>query len=115
MQEIRNIWWSLSRRQYDNPGFSLVDILQPCVSFDQTHTYAWYQERVYQLLKNYNPADKIAAFHKAEEWGDTIPLGILFKKERPAYEMLHPALKHGPLLSQKTDIAALEKVLDEFM
>ena len=98
-----------------NPGFSLVDILQPCVSFDQKHTYAWYQERVYQLDKHYNPADKSAAFQKSEEWGDTIPLGVLFKKERPAYETLHPALKHGPLLSQMTDTAALEKVLDEFM
>jgi hypothetical protein len=29
--------------------------------------------------------------------------------------MLHPALKHGPLLSQMTDTAALEKVLDEFI
>ena len=98
-----------------NPGFSLVDMLQPCVSFDQKHTYAWYQERVYQLDEHYNPADKSAAFQKSEEWGDTIPLGVLFKKARPAYEMLHPALKHGPLLSQTTDTAALEKVLDEFI
>jgi 2-oxoglutarate ferredoxin oxidoreductase subunit beta len=98
-----------------NPGFSLVDILQPCVSFDQKHTYAWYQERVYQIDEHYNPEDKSAAFQKSEEWGDTIPLGVLFKKERPAYEKLHPALQHGPLLSQMTDTAALEKVLDEFI
>ena len=105
----------LIKEAIHNPGFSLVDILQPCVSFDQKHTYAWYQERVYQLDEHYNPADKSAAFQKSEEWGDTIPLGVLFKKERPAYEMLHPALKHGPLLSQTTDTAALEKVLDEFI
>jgi len=38
-----------------------------------------------------------------------------FKKERPAYETLQPALKNGPLISQKPSPPALEKVLDEFM
>jgi 2-oxoglutarate/2-oxoacid ferredoxin oxidoreductase subunit beta len=98
-----------------NPGFSLLDVLQPCVSFDQRHTYAWYQERVYHLDQQHDPADKIAAYHKAEEWGEKIPLGIIFKKERPAYETLQPALKNGPLISQKASPPALEKVLDEFM
>ena len=98
-----------------NPGFSFIDILQPCVSFDQTHTYAWYQDRVYHLDRHYNPSDKMAAFHKAEEWGEKIPLGILFKKDRPAYEMLHTALKNGPLISQKTDPMELDKALDDFM
>lgn len=98
-----------------NPGFSLIDILQPCVSFDHQHTYAWYQERVYQLDQDYNPYDKSAAFHKAEEWGETIPLGIIFKKERPAYEMMQPALQSEPLISQHPSPLALEKVLDEFM
>lgn len=98
-----------------NPGFSLIDMLQPCVSFDHQHTYAWYQERVYQLDQKYNPYDKSAAFQKAEEWGETIPLGIIFKKERPAYEMMQPALQSAPLIAQHPSPLALEKVLDEFM
>ena len=98
-----------------NPGFSLIDILQPCVSFDHTHTYSWYQQRVYQLAEDYDPYDKLTAFQKAQEWGDTIPLGILYKNQRPTFEQLQTVLKKGPLISQETDISKLDTVLDEFM
>ena len=98
-----------------HPGFALVDILQPCVSFDHKHTYAWYQERVSVLDHQYDPFEKTAAYRKAEEWGTTIPLGIIYKKERPAFEKLQPVLKGGPLISQKTSLAELEDVLDEFI
>src|SRR5512145_2066021 len=30
-------------------GFALLDILQPCVTFNKVNTYAWYRERVYRL------------------------------------------------------------------
>lgn len=98
-----------------NPGFSLIDILQPCVSFDHTHTYAWYQDRIYQLDRDYNPEDKLSAVQKAEEWGEKIPIGILYRKKRPAYETLKPVLKDAPLISQKSSPCILEKIVDEFM
>lgn len=98
-----------------NTGFSLIDILQPCVSFDHTHTYAWYGERVYQLNQTYNPEDKIAALLKAEEWGAKIPLGILYRKKRLAYEQLHTVLEREPLIAQPMSSSLLERVLDEFI
>jgi 2-oxoglutarate ferredoxin oxidoreductase subunit beta len=99
-----------------NPGFSLIDILQPCVSFDPQHTYAWYGKRVYSLDRNHDPSDKSAAYHKAEEWGEKIPLGIVFKKERPAHGTLKPVLGQGPLLmQQQTSLSAMDALLDEFM
>ncbi len=98
-----------------HPGFALIDILQPCVSFDRKHSYDWYQERVYTLDKEYNPQDKFTAFKKAEEWGSRIPLGILYRKQRPTFEHLQPVLKKGPLISQEIDPLKLNTVLDEFM
>ena len=32
-------------------GTAVVDILQPCVSFNKINTYAWYRERVFKLEK----------------------------------------------------------------
>jgi len=29
------------------PGYALVDVLQPCVSFNKINTYGWYRKRVY--------------------------------------------------------------------
>ena len=63
-------------------GFSLVDILQPCVTFNKINTYEWYKQRVYHIEPEYNPEDRIAAFKKSLEWGDRIPIGIIYKNNR---------------------------------
>jgi 2-oxoglutarate ferredoxin oxidoreductase subunit beta len=97
-------------------GFALIDILQPCVSFNHKNTYQWYRERVYKLEdEGYDPGDKIEAFAKAQEWGDRIPIGLIYRKERTVYEEQLPALKQGPLVRQRIDPLQFEALLDEFM
>jgi len=97
-------------------GFSMIDILQPCVSFNHRNTFQWYRERVYKLEdQGYDPSDKTAAFAKAQEWGDRIPVGLIYRKERPVYEEQLPALKEMPLVKQKIDPLQFEALLDEFM
>ena len=98
-----------------HPGFAFIDILQPCVSFDHKHSYNWYQERVYTLNQEHDPLNKLAAFQKAEEWGDRIPLGLFYKKQRPTFEQLQPVLGKGTLISRGTDPLKLNHVLDEFI
>jgi 2-oxoglutarate ferredoxin oxidoreductase subunit beta len=98
-------------------GFSLIDILQPCVSFNHKNTYEWYQERVYTLddEKGYDPMNKIAALEKAMEWGDRIPTGILYQQERPAFEEQFPVLASGTLVEQEINPGSIAKLLDELM
>ena len=98
-------------------GFALVDILQPCVSFNHKNTFQWYRDRVYKLDedKSYDPTDKMMAFTKAQEWGDNIPIGLIYRQERPVYEEQLPALKELPLVKQKLDPVQFEALLDEFM
>jgi 2-oxoglutarate ferredoxin oxidoreductase subunit beta len=97
-------------------GFSLVDILQPCVSFNHKNTYEWYRERVYKLDdEEYDPSDKIAALEKAMEWGDRIPTGILFRQERPTFEEQFPVLSRGTLVDQEIDPGRVERLLNEFI
>jgi 2-oxoglutarate/2-oxoacid ferredoxin oxidoreductase subunit beta len=96
-------------------GFALVDILQPCVSFNQRNTYQWYRQRVYKVEdEGYDPADKAAALVKALEWGDRIPIGIIYRQERPTFEDGLPQLKKTPLVQQPLDPRAFEALLDEF-
>jgi len=97
-------------------GFALIDVLQPCVSFNQKNTYAWYRERVYKLEENgYDPGEKLAAFEKAQEWGDKIPIGVIYTEERATYEERIPALKRGPLVRGEHDPMQAEKLLSEFL
>ena len=95
-------------------GFALIDILQPCVSFNHVNTFAWYKQHVYKVEESYNPADKAAALLKAQEWGDRIPIGIIFKQERPVYEDSLPQLKDMPLVKQPIEPTKIEALLEEF-
>jgi 2-oxoglutarate ferredoxin oxidoreductase subunit beta len=113
--DVEHLSWLL-RMGIEHRGFSLIDILQPCVSFNHQNTYQWYRERVYKPEdEGYDASDKAAAFAKAQEWGDRIPIGIIYKKERPVYEEQLPALKQGPLVRQRIDPLQFEALLDEFM
>jgi 2-oxoglutarate ferredoxin oxidoreductase subunit beta len=96
-------------------GFALVDILQPCVTFNHTNTFQWYKQRVYPLGDSYNPDNKLAALEKAQEWGDKIPTGIFFREERPTYEEQFPALAAEPLVKQPLKPECIASLLTEFI
>jgi len=69
-----------------HPGFALVDILQPCVSFNKINTHKWYSDRCKPLPSDYDPENWDVAMKKAVEWGDQIPVGVLYRNNRPAFE-----------------------------
>jgi 2-oxoglutarate ferredoxin oxidoreductase subunit beta len=92
-----------------------VDILQPCVTFNHQNTFQWFKQRVYPLGDDYNPGNRQAALEKAQEWGDKIPLGILFREERPTYEEQFPALAGEPLVKQPIKPGCVKDLLKEFI
>ncbi|ACB84007.1 2-oxoacid:ferredoxin oxidoreductase subunit beta [Natranaerobius thermophilus] len=90
----------LMKQAIKYPGYGLVDILQPCVSFNKLNTFAWYNNRVSQL-EDHDPMDKTSAIQKAEEWGDEIPIGVFYKSQRPPFEEQLPGLKKGNLVKNR--------------
>lgn len=97
-------------------GYALVDILQPCVSFNKTNTYAWYNERVYELDEKYNAEDKVSAMSKALEFGEKIPIGIIYKETKKTFHQKNTVLKtEMPLIDRKSDIKLLTNLLNEFI
>ena len=95
-------------------GFSLVDILQPCVTFNKINTFEWYRQRAYQIEPEYDPEDRVEAFRKALEWGDRIPIGIIYQSHRPLLEERIPIIKDAPLVKQTFDMSKIESTLKEF-
>jgi len=107
---------NLIKKGIAHQGFALIDILQPCVSFNHKNTFQWYRERIYNLEdEKYDPSDKKAALEKALIWGEEIPIGIIYEENLPVYEDQLPALSDGPLVKQKIDTRRVEKLLAEFM
>ncbi|OGO32941.1 MAG: 2-oxoacid ferredoxin oxidoreductase [Chloroflexi bacterium RBG_16_56_11] len=107
----------LIKKGINHKGFALIDILQPCVSFNQKNTFQWYRQRVYKLPEGgeYDPADKAAALGKAQEWGDKIPIGVIYRQEAPTYEDQIPALAGAPLVTREISPAQVENVITEFL
>ncbi|RMG03120.1 MAG: 2-oxoacid:ferredoxin oxidoreductase subunit beta [Nitrospirae bacterium] len=95
-------------------GFSIVDILQPCVSFNKVNTYNWYRERIYKLGEEHDPTDRINAFRVSLEWGTRIPTGIFYKGERPTLEEQIPVISKTPLVDQVIDFRKRSGELESF-
>ncbi len=60
-------------------GTALVDILQPCVSFNKINTYQWYRERIYKLETS--TMDRYEGLRLADQWGEKIPIGVLYRND----------------------------------
>jgi 2-oxoglutarate ferredoxin oxidoreductase subunit beta len=70
----------------NHKGFAFIDVFQPCVTFNYLNTYDWYKARVYKLEEEgHDLTSREKAFEKSMEWGERIPIGIFYKKERPTY------------------------------
>jgi len=103
----------LIKTAVNHKGFSLVDIFQPCVTFNRVNTYAWYSQRVYHIEDDYNPEDRVAAFQKALEWGDRIPIGVIYRNNRPTFEERVPVINELTLVKQPVSIEGLKSKLRE--
>ena len=93
-------------------GLALVDVLQPCVSFNRVNNFAWYRKRCYELPGEYDPTDWEAAMRKAMEWGEKIPLGVIYRNDRPSFDQRLTVLAEGPLVGRDVDRMKLAEVMD---
>lgn len=107
---------NLYKQALTHRGFSLLEVLQPCVSFNKVNTYEWYQQRVYRLEEEpgHDPENELLAYQKAKEWGERIPIGVIYRRARPILEEAYPALKAGPLGRQQPERPIKELLADFF-
>ena len=105
----------LIREGIRHRGFSLIDILQPCVSFNHINTYQWYSNRVYDLnSRGHDTSDAACAMEKAFLWGDRIPTGIFYKKDTSSFTDKIAVLAAGALVDQTYDPQKLRDLIETF-
>jgi len=85
-------------RAIDHRGLSLVDVIQPCITWE-THPMSWYRERVVPVPEDHDPADRDAAIALALDAKETFPVGILYQPPpRPLFaESYRRRVGDGPL------------------
>ncbi|PLV59888.1 thiamine pyrophosphate-dependent enzyme [Thermotoga sp. KOL6] len=92
-------------------GYALVDIFQPCVTFNKLNTYEWYKENTY-YLKNHDPTDRELAFKRATET-EKFPLGIFYiNKNKETFEEAARKGNRTPLYEYEVDFNKLKKVIE---
>ena len=104
----------LIKKAITHKGYALVDIFQPCVTYNKVNTYAWFKENTYTLEDSYDPSDRQAAFKKATEPGKH-PLGVLYLDEgRPVFEDTLDAYRQDPrpLYQRTVDMDALTALMN---
>jgi 2-oxoglutarate ferredoxin oxidoreductase subunit beta len=117
--ELRHLAWLIGQALHHR-GYALIDVLQPCVTFNPNSAYDFYNPRVYKLEDaGHDPSDREAAWALSFEWGERIPLGIFYRTEDvPAYEEQEPTLRAGPLVQRplvRLSAAEVEELRAEAM
>ena len=105
----------LIKEAIDHRGFSFIDVFSPCVTFNMLNTYPFFKERVYKLddEEGYDSSDLMAALGKSLEFGSEIPIGCLYKADKPIYDDSEPVLQKGPLVDQPLGLN--RKTFDEIL
>jgi len=104
----------LTQQGISHQGFALIDVLQPCASFNKVNTFGWYKERCEPLPPTYDPTDWEAAIKVASEWGGKIPVGIIYRNNRPPFEKHFSVLSEGPLVGRDVDRQTVNKIMEKY-
>ena len=104
----------LIRQGIEHPGLAIIDILQPCISFNKVNTYAWYKERCHLLPNDHDSRNWESAIKTAYHTEDNIPIGVIYQNDRPPFERHHPVLSNGTLIGQEVDRLALAKIVESY-
>lgn len=92
-------------------GLSIINVLQPCVTFNKINTYGYFLQKIYQL-KDHDPTDFQAALVKAQEpMQEKFPIGIIYQSDRPSYheqvaELSEQALVKKPKFTEYSRLIA---------
>ncbi len=103
----------LIKRAMEHKGYALVDIFQPCVSFNNLNTYKWFSENTY-WLEDHDEGDfeKALSLVMAEA---PFPLGVLYREEgRPTFAETLLAYRENkePLFRRKASRNAVRKIME---
>ena len=120
---------SMIQEGIKHKGLSLIDTLQWCPTFNKKNNFLWYKQRSYKLGQEYDPHDKVKAFEKSLEWGDKIPIGIIYRNGRADYTeaggfgywkpnhgpLAGGLMKDRPMVEQEISPQKIKSILKEFL
>ena len=96
-------------------GISVLEILQPCVTFNKECSPQFYQENTYKLGEDYNSKDFTQALAKSLEWGPKhIPLGVIYDADRPTAESEFPQIENEALVDKPVEVRNIDEIIKKY-
>ena len=105
---------ALVQQGISHRGFAMIDVLQPCISFNKSNTFAWYKKRCYALSSSHDATDWETAIKVAYEWGDKIPIGVIYRNDRLPFEAHFSILDEGPLVGRDVNRSMLSNIMKKY-
>ncbi len=102
------------KKAISHRGYALVDIFQPCVTFNRVNTRHWFKENTYYLEDDHDPTDRTAAFTRAIE-EEKLPLGVFYlNRDEKTYGERCPAYRASrePLYRRVPDERKLQGLIE---
>ena len=95
-------------------GFSFIDVLSPCVTFNKLNTYDYFKKRIYDLnQEQFDSTNVIDAYQKSFEWNEKIPIGIFYQNKnsdfKPNFNPIEEKISFSNLQIEKEEIYDLFK------
>jgi len=100
------------KRAIRHRGYALVDVLQPCVTYNKWNTFKWFKENTYPLEDPYTVTDRMEALRRASEV-EKLPLGVFYENPRPTFEerLVAYETSHEPLFRRQPDLEKLSRLI----
>ncbi len=98
-----------------HPGFSFVDIMQPCMVFNPEMDTRWYMERIVKLeAESHDPHNREMAWKQSQRT-DKLPTGIFWhdQSQKPFHEE-DITLCKGPLIKHSLENIDLSPLISQF-
>jgi 2-oxoglutarate ferredoxin oxidoreductase subunit beta len=95
-------------------GYALVDVFQPCVTYNKINNYKWFKDNTYYLEDSYDPSNREEAFKRAIQEGKS-PLGVIYTNpKKTTFEDNQHIYKDSktPLFQRDIDLLKLRSLID---
>ncbi|HYE68641.1 MAG TPA: thiamine pyrophosphate-dependent enzyme [Anaerovoracaceae bacterium] len=102
------------KKGIQHKGYALIDIFQPCISFNKTNNFAWYREHTYYLEESYDASQLLPAMEKALQT-DQYPLGVLYQMtDLPTFEenLTVYQTDRTPVIKRRREIEQVNQLLN---
>ncbi len=101
------------KKAIQHKGYALVDVFQPCVTYNKINTFRWFKENTYYLDESYDPYDRVEAFKKAIDV-ESYALGVLYINPKPTFEEKLNVYSQSskPLFERDRDLNMISEIIE---